>query len=106
MNVSQTSLICHYQECENSTLCDQCNLKYDPGEEESKGQDHNCFEYMKTYIAQKNMESRAKASEFDTIQKINLDLASKLAEERKNYKELIKSKGRVCNFCEKPIEFS
>jgi hypothetical protein len=61
---------------------------------------------MKLYIQERNSESRQKSQEFDTISKINLDLAQKLAEERKNYKELIKCKGRVCHFCEKPIEFS
>ena len=41
-----------------------------------------------------------------SIQKMNIDLVQTLTDERKHYKELIKCKGRVCHFCEKPIEFA
>lgn len=42
------------QDCEKSSICDKCNLKYDKEDEKS----HNCFDYMKSYIAEKNMQGR------------------------------------------------
>ena len=45
------------------------------------------------------------AGQLEVTQKLNFNLVQKLAEERKDYRELIKCKGRVCNFCERPKDF-
>jgi hypothetical protein len=41
-----------------------------------------------------------------TVNNVNFDLSKTLTDERQQYKELIKVKGRACCFCDKPLEFT
>eukprot|EP00347_Sterkiella_histriomuscorum_P012639 403367799 len=103
-NIVNGHQILHLQECQNAQKCEVCNLKYDKEDDLHSGE--NCLDYMKLYNQEKEREYRLLQQQLDTTQKLNIDLVQKLAEERKDYKELIKCKGRVCNYCEKPIEIN
>ena len=67
---------------------------------------HKCMESMKKLLSEKNQLMSKIKQERDQYQELNVNLADVLAKEKNNNKELIKSKGRICNFCCKPIKQS